>query len=85
MLILDMNLYCDPALELSRRDSSNEGSQYSFHVEMRKLFKALSSNVHLIWVWGIIVFFWLMIRFVQFSGKHKNNPNHKELVFNVLD
>ena len=32
-LNLNENLCCDPSLELSRRDSSNEGSQHSFLME----------------------------------------------------
>ena len=32
-LISQLNIYCDPSLEPSHQDSSNEGSQYMFLME----------------------------------------------------
>ena len=36
-LFLNKNIYCDPSLELSRQDGSNEGSQYMFKCKYRKV------------------------------------------------
>ena len=34
--ILHINIFCDPSLEPSRRDGSNEGSQYMFFLRNKK-------------------------------------------------
>ena len=50
------NIYCDPSLEPSHRDSSNEGSQHVFIEKSRKNFFEFSSIPPLICLWEAIVF-----------------------------
>ena len=45
--------FCDPPLEPSHRDGSNEGSQHVFLGEIRKIICELSSVPPLIWRSGI--------------------------------
>ena len=37
------NIFCDPSLESSRRDGSNEGSQHMFLLKKKKIIFQLSS------------------------------------------
>ena len=36
VIFLHKNIFCDPSLELSHRDGSNEGSQHIFSLRNRK-------------------------------------------------
>ena len=47
--IFHTNIFCDPSLEPSRRDGSNEGSQRMFLLRNRKNIFELSSIAPVIW------------------------------------
>ena len=47
-MCLHRNIFCDPSLELSHRDGSNEESQHMFSLKYRKKIE-LSSILPLIW------------------------------------
>ena len=42
-IFVNQNIFCDPPLEPSRQDGSNEGSQHMFSLRKRKLISELSS------------------------------------------
>ena len=48
-LFRHLNICCDPPLEPSRRDGSNEGSQHMFLMRNQKIIRNLSSIPILIW------------------------------------
>ena len=48
-LFLNENIYCDPSLEPSQRDGSNDGSQHIFHREIWKIILKLFLLPLLIW------------------------------------
>ena len=47
--ISPQNFYCDPSLELSCPDGSNEGSQYIYWSRNKKNYLELTLKSHLIW------------------------------------
>ena len=67
LVLLHKNIFCDPSLELSYRDSSNVGSQHMFSLRNKKIIFQFSSVLPLIWGSDVFIIHSQWLRLINYD------------------